>query len=1010
MYLDQEGIRELEQNGICIENVCGTEKSGTFFLCMSKAMIMFLVCTGTVTAFCDAFEMPYNKPVIIIYTLFVSILTAFLLYKKKSIYIGLAVIFGLFTAFLSQASIPFSGGLRALSDIIREAYADHYNEYLAHTPNPYYEDDYVSITVAMLFIIVILLILFNITIVRYTSFAETFAISLIILEIPMFIGKKPGLISLALIITGCIATGLLKNGSFDNINLHLTKPIDYIKENKGKNTGYTTAGTFKGVLCVIAFSICFTLFMLAFSPAAYKDNAAKTKESDIKIFLDEKAEIVAVKGFPGLFEEEAKPVYIGRGELGKLDKLESDNQVDMVLTFVPYTSKTMYLPGFWGSQYKDAQWYDSIKTSDFPELGFSDVESIDAEILNGLAKQMKSQAVQRSVSPTAKIQITYTDEKFDNYIFPYYNPQMEWVSEQYYKPKADKDGNVPEYETRQASFYVPDSIKYYDAENPYLGYGVYGAAGNLRMLSVTVPGSKKLVLYGDEYIDRVCLDVPEELDPYLEEFITAHENFHVEKPDVKSEEDITYKSEDYYYVGVDQDLIPPLTIPDGVMDTINDDLENGSGKVKIIVSDVYGNTYEITRDRDMGFIDRIISSNPNQNTDFYSYTITGSTTTIDKLRKMYEEYDIENEYRLKVCEALKEMFSKEYLYTLSPGKTPLTEDYVRYFLESQKQGVCTHFASSAVMLLRHMGIPARYVEGYCVPSSLVKKNGKTVKLDGEEWYPGENTYNPKKKALSVEVTDYYAHAWVEVYLEGIGFVPFEMTPAAYVQAPLNEETLETETKPATVTPAVKKPATVTSAPNGVTNAPDKEGSGSTVSTTTTTTKKEHIETDTERLIKIFLLAIGTGLMVWILFIGLKRALKQLRISGYIKKGKYRRLVFLRYSELVERLRRKNIVTAPNPLPMELCEIISGYVALEEAESVMGTKKKAESIKNDKGAVAEHSKEGEVMGRSDTYTKVYKRVYDAYSGVFKYLEKVLYGGYETNASEYNDFYCKLRILK
>ncbi|MBO4509799.1 MAG: hypothetical protein J5718_00480, partial [Lachnospiraceae bacterium] len=77
MYQEQEGIRELEQNGIYIENVCGTEKSGTFFLCLSKALIMFLVCIGTVTGFCDAFEMPYNKPVIIIYTLATSLLAAF---------------------------------------------------------------------------------------------------------------------------------------------------------------------------------------------------------------------------------------------------------------------------------------------------------------------------------------------------------------------------------------------------------------------------------------------------------------------------------------------------------------------------------------------------------------------------------------------------------------------------------------------------------------------------------------------------------------------------------------------------------------------------------------------------------------------------------------------------------------------------------------------------------------------------------------------------------------------
>ena len=995
MYQEQEGIRELEQNGIYIENVCSTEKSGTFFLCLSKALIMFLVCIGTVTGFCDAFEMPYNKPVIIIYTLATSLLAAFLFYRKKSIYIGVSVITILVIFGISQTSICFSGGLRAISDIIREAYAKHYHQYLQDTPNPYYTDDYVSITVVLIFVIASLLILYSITIVRYMSFAETFAISFIFLEIPMFIGKRPGLLSLALIMAGCIAVGLLGHGSFNNINLPFKKTPDYTRENGYRKTKFTTVGSYKGILAVLIFAAVFTLAMLVFSIATYNDNAPKTKESDLKVFLDEKAEIVAVHGVPALLDEIAEPVYVGKGELGKVDKIENDNGVDLAVTFVPYTSKTMYLPGFWGVRYRNMQWYDSIKTADYPDLGFDEVEYIEANTLNGLAKQMTSKAL-RGDSPTARIQITYLDNKFDNYILPYYNPMMEWVTKTYYNPKADKDGTVPEYETRQAQFIVPDSAQYYNAENTYLGIGIYGYESNLKMASVTVPGTKKLVLYGSEFIDQVCLDVPEELDAYLEEFISAHDNFGVEKPEEMPEEETENKNEEYYIKDrVDGGLEPPLTtIPDGVMDVIKDDMENGGGKVKIIVSDVYGNAYEITMDRYAGIVDGMISSNPPISDPYSSYTTIYDQK--EKQRKKYEQYEKENEYRLKVCEAIKDMFAREYLYSRTPGKTPPAEDYVRYFLESQKQGVCTHFASAAVMLLRHMGIPARYVEGYCLPSSLVKKNGKAVTLEGDinDWYMGENTYNPKMKALTVEVTDFYAHAWIEVYLEGKGFVPFEMTPAAYVQAPLTEETIESVAKPATVTQAVNKPTSKPDTSAKATTAPAKDDSNNNSSNnnnsgSNTTKKTEHIETDTERVLKILLFAVGTGVLVWLSLIILKRALRQLRISGYIKRGKYKRVIYIRYCELVERLKRKNIVTVPNPLPMELCGIISGYVASEEADAHKDISGKPKDIE---------------------YEKVYKRVYCAYSGVFSYLEKVLYGGYETNASEYNDFYGKISILK
>ena len=62
--------------------------------------------------------------------------------------------------------------------------------------------------------------------------------------------------------------------------------------------------------------------------------------------------------------------------------------------------------------------------------------------------------------------------------------------------------------------------------------------------------------------------------------------------------------------------------------------------------------------------------------------------------------------------------------------------------------------------LRVHGIPARYVEGYYLFSAAVAKgeNG-TVSLSGQD-----------------------AHAWVEVYFDGIGWLPVDVTPGYYYDA------------------------------------------------------------------------------------------------------------------------------------------------------------------------------------------------------------------------------------
>lgn len=94
-----------------------------------------------------------------------------------------------------------------------------------------------------------------------------------------------------------------------------------------------------------------------------------------------------------------------------------------------------------------------------------------------------------------------------------------------------------------------------------------------------------------------------------------------------------------------------------------------------------------------------------------------------------------------------------FYYTLNPGITPANEDFVEYFLTEQKKGYCTYYASAGVMLMRRLGFPARYVEGYVVEPSQCDPNSN-----------------------SIRVSDRSAHAWCEVYIRNQGWFPVEFTP------------------------------------------------------------------------------------------------------------------------------------------------------------------------------------------------------------------------------------------
>ena len=77
---------------------------------------------------------------------------------------------------------------------------------------------------------------------------------------------------------------------------------------------------------------------------------------------------------------------------------------------------------------------------------------------------------------------------------------------------------------------------------------------------------------------------------------------------------------------------------------------------------------------------------------------------------------------------------------------------------SEGKGYDVHYATAATLMFRYYGIPARYVEGYLVTSDDVK---------GAE------------KGETIEISQKNIHAWTEIYVDGIGFVPIETCSEYY---------------------------------------------------------------------------------------------------------------------------------------------------------------------------------------------------------------------------------------
>lgn len=144
--------------------------------------------------------------------------------------------------------------------------------------------------------------------------------------------------------------------------------------------------------------------------------------------------------------------------------------------------------------------------------------------------------------------------------------------------------------------------------------------------------------------------------------------------------------------------------------------------------------------------------------------------TMDDAQKILRKIGEMNDNPLAKAQAIGRFVRESARYDLDADRMPSDrEDLAIWFLEEADKGYCVHFATSATVLLRAAGIPARYVEGYMA-------------------YTTAHEYTM--------VREDSAHAWVEYFVQGIGWVILDPTPSADEPDPSDPtQTTEPVTEP-----------------------------------------------------------------------------------------------------------------------------------------------------------------------------------------------------------------------
>lgn len=148
----------------------------------------------------------------------------------------------------------------------------------------------------------------------------------------------------------------------------------------------------------------------------------------------------------------------------------------------------------------------------------------------------------------------------------------------------------------------------------------------------------------------------------------------------------------------------------------------------------------------------------------YAQDLQLTNAAVGVFERLFGEEASENRSLSEILELVRSTLEETLEYREDTVTYNGKNDFLKYTIEQSKCGYSIHYATAATLMLRYLGVPARYVEGYFL--SAQEASG----CEQGEAYP---------------LTESHAHAWTEYYLDGIGWIPFEVTPG-YV----DEEELE----------------------------------------------------------------------------------------------------------------------------------------------------------------------------------------------------------------------------
>ena len=654
-------------------------------------LIVFLGVIGATYFFISSFDLEYNKIVIPCAITCSVLLFSYIFNLDKLLKYTLAIVSVVCVIAVGIFYEAASNGFMTVWDIVSKVINNNLNLDIFHYNNIYLGGNEGSITIFLVFTIFIISGLISFSILYKPNSILLLIITMPILVIALFCGRKPYYFSFELLVLtwiSVIGMRTLKNKSITNksMNQFQKERNKYYFVVRGENRNITTN---IGIILAIITMTIFIITSIICPPSSYKPTykMEELQESYVD-FLNGFTYERFTNNLMGIGQG-----GVNGGELGTIGRVKYKNETALEVK-APWNGNDIYLKGFTGCEYTGNRWED-ISDEENKEInyGYYEYDSVDGFKINSVM--------------TSMLNFSRNENTIENYVsnisIKNLNANKDYVYIPYNSFNYRVGGNTGIVQNKETSLSFSDGKSEYE-------FDYYPNLVNLQNL------------------DRAKCEIEYQIRSNSHKIPSSNNNLYI----IKNTEKYT----------------------DFVNDTYTR-LPNISGLHEI--KNKYSGRYEETKD-------------------------------------------------IKTCvnEAISAV-NDGITYDLAPGKLPEGKDYVEYFLYENKKGYCSHFASAATVILRAMGVPARYAEGYVVKKSdadkatsittgrmereknsfltksiAIKEMGITeeefINRSIEDYVFSGGMESVQCEFMTMDIKDTNAHAWVEVYVDNIGWIPIDVTP------------------------------------------------------------------------------------------------------------------------------------------------------------------------------------------------------------------------------------------